>query len=108
MRVLSLLAVLLAPLTMMEAHVAAAPMAATHAMDGPSTMPGHCAPSGEERDKQKPAPNIDCTIMCSAMPATDCLVPTQLIVPDPDPVRPFEPGGNGLNPAADPPPPRLS
>jgi len=108
MRVLTLLAVLLAPLTMMASHASAAPMPVTHAMSEASAMPGHCPPTGEEQDRQKPTPNIDCTIMCSAMPAVDTAFAAQIIVPPLDLVQPVEFGGHGLNPSADPPPPRFS
>ena len=109
MRVLTLLAVLLAPLAMMSSHAqAAAPAAVNHVRGGSSAMPGHCPPAGEEQDKQKPAPNIDCTIMCSAMPAPDAVIPAQPALTALDLVQPLGIGGYGLNPEADPPPPRLS
>lgn len=113
MRVLTLLAVLLAPLTMMASHAqASAPaahgMAVAHDMAGAGGTPGHCPPAGEKQDEQQPAANVDCTIMCSAMPATGGAMSAQLVLAGPDPVQPLEAGGHGLNPAADPPPPRLS
>lgn len=108
MRVLTLLAVLLAPLTMMSSHAAAAPMPMAHAMGGADAMAGHCPSAGDEQDKQKPAASIDCTIMCSAMPAGGNVFPARIAMPALDLVQPVEIGGHGLNPAADPPPPRLS
>ena len=113
MRVLTLVAVLLAPLTMMASHAAAAaPMAhempMAHDVGDTGAMPGHCPPADDEQDKQEPTANIDCTIMCSAMPATDSVAAARLAIPELDLVHPVEIGGHGLNPAADPPPPRPS
>lgn len=107
-RVLTLLAVLLAPLTMMASHASAAAVPMAHTMSDSGDMPGHCPASGDEQGKQMPAPNIDCTIMCSAMPTGDNAFASQIDLPDLDLVQPIELGRHGLNPSADPPPPRFS
>ena len=108
MRVMTLLAVLLAPLTMMASHASAVPMPMAHAMGEPSAMSGHCPPAGDEQDEQTPTPNIDCTIMCSAMPAVDTAFAAEIIALALNLVQAGEFGGHGLNPSADPPPPRFS
>ena len=99
---LTLLALLVAPfgrmasaetVTMME-HAAAA-----------AALPGHCSDTPEQ---DRPERSIDCMIACAAMAAADApsLAPAPLTQTAPEslPSASFA----GLNPAADPPPPRFS
>jgi hypothetical protein len=114
MRVMTLLAVLLAPLGMMSTHVAAAAaMAGAHAMPmahdmEAAAMPGHCPPADGEQDQGKMGPAIDCTLMCAAMPAADSALDERIAFPAIKAAPSLQDRGRGLNPAADPPPPRLS
>jgi hypothetical protein len=99
-RLLTLLVVLLTPLTMMASHASAAPVVRSHDMDASASMAGHCSPSDGERDGQPEKSNIDCTIMCSAMPTTLDAVPDRVAAPALDLVQAARIGGHGLNPAA--------
>lgn len=95
---LVLLALLAAPFGRQAAQAAAHP-------GTPSAMAGHCDPA------PKPAPahggSIDCMIACAAMPAEDVPhMPIALPVAPASPVAATTARITGLNPAAEPPPPR--
>lgn len=75
LRVLTLLALVLMPLGMTGAPAAASPMPASHDM---ATM-GHC----DEQPGQDEAPvsKMDCTAMCTALPATEGPTPASVLKP---------------------------
>jgi len=109
-RLLTLLALLLAPAGMITSHaVMAAPL---HDASGArSSM--HCAemPQHERQapGHSVPATNIDCAIACACLPSRNAFVAGErqyfvALAPVPN----AQPLGHSFNPAADPPPPRLS
>ena len=108
-RLLTLIALLFASIGMMSAHASAAAPA-----NGPDTaMAGHCAEmsgSGQETPKDRPTnKSIDCLIACACVPArnADSLDPQPIFV-SALPIVLLSLVPDGLNPAADPPPPRFS
>ena len=111
LRLLTLIAMLFAPVSMSASHAATAMPAAPAVMaDHMAAAPaGHCADMEGRQDKQGPIdPNIDCMIACSAMPASEFEVEAQAII-----AAFIEPAGltgalHGLDPGSDPPPPRFS
>jgi hypothetical protein len=71
-RLLALIALVLMPIGMTGAPAAASAMPADHAMAA-----GHCeGQSGDE--PQAPAASMDCTAMCTAIPAREAAAPTPL------------------------------
>ena len=102
-----LAALLLAPIGMVGNHAA---MAAPQA---PQALPsGHCADmtgSHEQAPADKaPAKSIDCMIACACVPTPTVQLadpPLPVAVPGPAMIASL---AVGLNPAADPPPPRRS
>lgn len=105
-----LLALLLAPLTMIGGHVAmAAPApapAATHHMDM-AMAPDHCAGMNPE-SKARPGAGIDCTIACAALPAIGDTFPIPLAFPAVAEPAQRSADRNGIVPEAATPPPRFS
>jgi len=104
-KLLMILALLFAPAGMLSGHAAMAAPA-------PEASVGHCAdmagPHGEAPDDTAPAENIDCMIVCSCVPPVGTELrdaPSLAKAPDVAAVVTF---AAGSNPAADPPPPRLS
>ncbi len=74
LRFLTIFAVLFSPISMSAGHAAMAmPAPSTPMADHMAAAPaGHCADMDGEQGKSSPAaPNIDCMIACSAMPAAD-------------------------------------
>lgn len=115
LRFLIALAMLLAPISMMGSHAAMAmtsPAAAAMADHGAGeASAGHCADMAmpdEQAPDQAPAKNIDCTIACSCMPPAigDISEPAALpaMAQRPALALPL----HGLNPKAEPRPPRFS
>ena len=109
-RMLVLLAVLIAPLGMMDDHAAMATAAiATPTAHHASASEGHCdesvpqpsEPSAPDRDCL-----LDCAITCSAVPPATAGMPDAPFELAADPVR--APPGLliGRHPESDPPPPR--
>lgn len=101
-RLLTLLALVLMPLAMTGAPAAASPVPAGHAM----AAANHC---DEQNDQdQAPASRMDCTAMCTALPATDTPEPAPVLKPmTPRTIRvamPFD----GIEPEIATPPPRLA
>jgi hypothetical protein len=105
LRLLTLVALLVAPLGMLGGHAA---MAAPKA----SAESGHCSELGgmehEAPDESPPAKSIDCAMVCSCVPpaAAPLDEPPSLLQP-PTAAR-HRTLALGPNPEADPPPPRLS
>ena len=110
-RVLTILAVLLAPLGMMGGHAAMAmpAPAATSVMDhGQAGSPaGHCADMDQDQTGQT-SPSIDCMIACSAVPAAEFVVASQPAAHGVMQIGALAGLLPGLHPESDPPPPRLS
>ena len=109
-RFLTLLALLLAPLSMMTSHAA---MAAAVDAAPASASAMHCAemPQADNQapGKQAPVKNIDCMLACACLPPLSGpgVGQAQLLISI-DPVANAEPLGHGLDFTADPPPPRFS
>ncbi|HEY0324424.1 MAG TPA: hypothetical protein VGC46_00420 [Allosphingosinicella sp.] len=100
----ALVAMLVAPLGMVDDHAAAA---APQASAG-----GHCADMTGSRqqapDDKAPGKSIDCMIACACVPSPGVqLAEPPLALAGPQPAMIVSRVG-GINPAADPPPPRLS
>ena len=105
-RLFVLVAMLIAPIGMVGSHAA---MAAPHA---PQAASSHCADmagSHEQAPADKaPGKSIDCMIACACVPSPGVrLADPPLAVTGPEPAMIVALAG-GLNPAADPPPPRFS
>ena len=104
--IFALLAMLIAPIGMVGGHsVMAAPRT-------PSAVAGHCADMAgfhEQAPADKtPGKSIDCMIACACMPSSGVQLgdpPLPVAAPEPAMIVSLV---DGLNPAADPPPPRLS
>ena len=106
-RVVTLFALLLAPLGMMRAHAAAAPAPMSHGNMHAAPAENHCAPKGEDQG-EAPKQDIDCTIFCGAMAAEDMSVSERLTFAALALHGRLQAFGHGVNPEAEPPPPRLS
>ena len=109
-RILTLLALLFAPAGMLASHAA---MAAP-SNDAPASMsPMHCAEMAPDDHQapghEAPTKNIDCAIACACLPPLNASAGDEgqyfvALAPVPN----AQPLGHSFNPAADPPPPRLS
>lgn len=100
---LNLLALVVSPFGRVAAAEA---MTVAHA---PAAMTGHCADTPEpEQDRHPDKSSIDCLVACVAMAAAETIV-LAVAIPAPQ-LRHVSvpPGFSGLNPEAEPPPPRLS
>lgn len=75
LRLLTLLSLVLMPLGMASEPALAQPMPAEHAM---TSMP-HCDDQPDQ--DEAPAPKMDCTAMCTALPATDAPTDAPLLTP---------------------------
>ena len=75
MRLLALLALALMPLGMTGAPATASPMPANHAM----ASADHCDEQGDQ--DQAPASRMDCTAMCTALPASESAAPSLVLKP---------------------------
>lgn len=102
-----LAALLLAPIGMVGSHAAMAAPQAPEASAG-----GHCADmvgSNQRAPADKaPGKSIDCMIACACVPSPGVQLadpPLPVAAPEPAMITALV---SGLNPAADPPPPRLS
>jgi hypothetical protein len=73
LRLLTLLALVLMPLGMTSAPAAASPMPPSHDM----AAMGHC--DEQPGEDEAPVSKIDCTAMCTALPATDGSTPTSVL-----------------------------
>jgi len=108
---MTILAVLLAPLSMMGGHAAIAMPrpAASSVMDhGQADLPaGHCADMDQDQTGQT-SPSIDCMIACSAVPAAEFAVASHPVVHGVMQIGALASLLPGLHPGSDPPPPRLS
>lgn len=110
-RVLTILALLFAPLSMMSGHAAMAMPgpAPTAAMDhGQAGSPaGHCADMDQDQTEHT-SPSIDCMIACSAVPAAEFVVASHPAVHGVMQNGRLASLHPGLHPESEPPPPRLS
>ena len=101
---LTVLALLVAPFGRMAA---AETMTLTHHAAAAAAMPGHCddrpTPTQDRPDKA-----IDCMIACAAMAAADAPSLVLAAFTPAAPERLALPAFTGLNPEAEPPPPRFS
>jgi hypothetical protein len=107
LRLFVVLAMLAAPIGMVGGHAAMAAPAAPRASSG-----DHCADmaGSNEQDPADKAPgkSIDCMIACACVPSAGVQLadpPLRVAAPEPAMLVAL---ATGLNPAADPPPPRLS
>lgn len=111
-RLLTIFAVIFSPLSMASGHATMAMPAASTSMPdhmAAAAPTGHCAEmAGQEDRSEQPAPNVDCLIACTAIPTLAFEVEAQpMLVGSVEPA-PLVAALHGLNPEADPPPPRLS
>lgn len=110
-RVLTILAVLFAPLSMMSGHAAMAmpspPPAAVMDHGQAGSPVGHCADMDQDQTGQT-SPSIDCMIACAAVPAAEVEVASHPAVHGVMQVGRLASLHRGLHPESDPPPPRLS
>lgn len=106
LRILTLVALLLAPLGMMSGHAAMAMGSAAEATNsmGPAD---HCG-GMDKPARHQPASGIDCTIACSAVPSAEGTVATHPIAAAQIPPIALATSLFGLHPESDPPPPRLA
>jgi hypothetical protein len=102
-RLLTLLAMLVAPFGMLSGHAA---------MAAPATQPagGHCADMGASHDQAPddtaPAANIDCMMACACVPAEGAELANVPSLAKEPAISANASDVVGANPAADPPPPR--
>lgn len=75
LRLLTLLALVLMPIGMTSAPVAASPMPTSH----DTAMVGHC--NGQPGEDETPVSKMDCAAMCAALLATDAPAPTSILRP---------------------------
>lgn len=110
-RVLTILAMLLAPLSMVGGHAAMAmpSPAASGVMDHgqAGSQAGHCADMDQDQNGQT-SPSIDCMIACSAIHSAEFAVASHPAVHSATPIAALPKLYPGLHPESDPPPPRLS
>ncbi len=97
-RLLALFALMLMPIGM--APATAQPMPAEHAM----TSMGHC----EQDQDREPNSKMDCTAMCTALPATDASVPEPVLKPMAPRTTAIAVPFAGVEPETVTPPPRLA
>ena len=103
-RLLALLALVLAPLGMMTAHPAMAmPAPAAGAHHGQD----HCA-GMDQPAKPQPVSCIDCILVCSALPAVESEIVAHPVGAAPLPRLAREARVHGLHPESEPPPPRFA
>ncbi|MDT9600860.1 hypothetical protein [Sphingosinicella rhizophila] len=114
MRIMTIMAVLLAPLGMIGGTSV---QAATHHPASATThhaeaMPGmdHCAgmQKGDDKSKSHPAQQHDCMMACAAIPSFGSDVPAKPMAPSAIVPIPLARSGHGLNPEAATPPPRFA
>jgi hypothetical protein len=109
-RILTILAMLVAPLGMMGGHAAMAmPVSAQPAMDHMAAMsPGGSCADMDKQPEDQSGPGIDCMIACSAVPSAEGgIAGHPLAAADVQPPPPSE-AASGLHPESDPPPPRFA
>ena len=109
LRILTILAVLLAPLGMLGGHPAmATPAPSDPAMSHMAIDPaGHCADI-DKQSKDQPGSSIDCMIACSVLLTAENVLSVHPVAISPRQPRTLAVVLNGLHPEWDTPPPRLS
>jgi hypothetical protein len=109
LRLLMVVALIFAPLAMIGGHAAMAAPATSAAGEHHASElgGGHCSDMGEE-ESGDPRASIDCMVACAGMlPSTPAFATAPLLLKSPN--RPIiTVAQHGLNPAAEPRPPRLS
>ena len=104
LRLLAIAAFVLMPFGMSGAAASTGPMPADHS--AMATGAGHC---DEQPDKDKvPAAKMDCTAMCTALPAADTWVPLSVLEPTAPRTLAIAAPFSGIEPEIATPPPRLS
>ncbi len=110
LRVLLLVALVVAPLSMMRGHAAMAMPTSAAESGHQAAMPGsdgHCSDMGDQDGRDMDAA-IDCMVACAGMlPQTPAVRDASLVVSAPARAA-VAVARHGLNPAAEPPPPRLA
>ena len=113
-RLLTILALLLAPLSMVDKRAAmampSAPAAAMHHA-GSADRPAHCPDmAGSSQDETAPDRDclVDCAISCSAIPAAGSAMVNQPMATSVAQPLPLLGLVSGLHPESDPPPPRFA
>ena len=114
-RILTMLALLLAPLSMIGGHAAMAMPAEASAssshLEGAGEPSEHCAEmSGQTEDEGRSSPVgdclVDCAVACSALPSLGSAMADQAMAPAMAQQLPLESRVRGLHPESDDPPPR--
>ena len=105
-RLLTLLALLFAPIVMNASHVWAAPGRSAAESNHEAMPAGHCAGLDEPDGDDESRPDADCTIACSALPAIAGLLCDPLPATRTSAPPPASASVRGLHPESDPPPPR--
>jgi hypothetical protein len=100
-RLLTLLALVLMPLGMTGAPASAPPMPANHDM----ASANHCDEQGDQGDE--PVSRMDCTAMCTAIPATGVPAPASAWKPTAPRIAGIAPPFDSIEPEIATPPPRL-
>jgi hypothetical protein len=109
LRILTLAALLLAPFGMLGNHASAArtTMAVPSGHHVAAMSAEHCADTGQPA-KDRPSSSIDCMMACSAIAGIESEL-AEHPLPAAAPPEAMAPKAiHGLNPEADPPPPRLA
>lgn len=110
LRVLMLIVALVAPLGMLSGHAAmampAGPGGGAHHVAAPSGA-SHCSDTSDETGRDRGA-SIDCMIACSGMPSQTPAIDKARLVASAPAQAAITAAQPGRNPAAEPPPPRLS
>lgn len=109
-RILTIFALLVAPLGMLSGHAAMAmpgPAATAMEHEAMTSSGGHCADQDRQSGQQRGS-SIDCMIACSALPSAAFQVADQTATHTPAPTPALASSLRGRHPESDPPPPRLS
>jgi hypothetical protein len=107
LQLLTLLAMILAPVGMATGHDAMAAPAAPGAHTMSAMATDHCA-GMDQPAKPQPPSCVDCNMVCAALPAVETAVAVHPIAAASLPRIAPEEAVQGLHPESDPPPPRLA
>lgn len=110
LQLLLLIALVLAPICMMGGGAAMAALPATDAAGHhAAASPAHCAEmDGQQEDEQERGGGVDCRMACAGVLAQmHAVTQTAMVAGEPQRL-PISVEALGLNPAAEPRPPRLS
>ena len=108
LRILTLFAMLIAPLAMTSTHAAMAAPAAVAGSHRAVVAPAdHCGDM-DQPARQRPVSGIDCTIACSALPSLASEFAAHPVPAAPEPPASLAGTLHSFHPEFDPPPPRFA